>query len=96
MSPVRLLLEALPVALAFLAVFACGHRVITMPARRANDRLVYSGMLVCAALLIIAQSSWTYTLLHGGLMGTDASNIVWSLFNSATMAVFVLAARRMK
>lgn len=96
MSAARIILEALPVLLAFIAIFACGHRVITMPARRANDRLVYTGMLICAALLIIAQSSWTFTLLHGGLMGTDASNVVWSLFNSATMAVFVLAARRMK
>lgn len=96
MSPARLLLEALPVALAFFAVFACGYRVITMPARRSHDRLVYAGMMVCAALLIVAQSSWTYTLLKGDLLGTDTANVVWSLFNIATMSVFILAARRLK
>lgn len=96
MSTARLLLEAMPVLLAVLAIFACGHRVITMPARRAHDRLVFVGMLLCAALLIVAQSSWTYTMLQGNLLGTDAANVIWSLFNTGTMAVFVLAARRMK
>lgn len=96
MSAARLLFEALPVLLAVVAIFTCGHRVITMPARRAHDRLVYVGMLLCAALLIVAQSSWTYTLLNGGIMGTDAANVIWSLFNTTTMAVFVLAARRQK
>ena len=96
MSAARLILEALPVLLAFVAIFACGHRVITIPPRRTNDRLVFVGMLICAALLIVAQSSWTYTLLQGNLLGTDTANVVWTVFNTTTMGVFVLAARRLK
>lgn len=96
MSAARILLEAVPVLLAVVAIFTCGHRIITIPPRRANDRLVFVGMLLCAVLLIVAQSSWTYTLLQGDLLGTDTANIVWSLFNTITMAVFVLASRRLK
>lgn len=94
MSSIRLLYEALPVVLAMAAIFSCTHKAITT--RRAHDRNIYVGMIICAALLITAQSSWTYTMLHGLSEGTDFANILWSLFNSATMSVFIMASRRKK
>lgn len=94
MSTVRLLFEALPVLLAIAAIFSCGHKVVTT--RRVNDRNVYLGMIVCAALLITAQSSWTYTMLRGLSDGTDFANLLWTLFNAGTMSVFILASRRTK
>jgi hypothetical protein len=94
MSPVRIFFEALPIVLAVLAIFVCMTQALNT--RRSHDRLVYLLMVLCAALMVAAQSSWTYTMLKGDLLGTDASNILWSVFNSLTMATFVLAARRVK
>lgn len=94
MSALRLIFEALPVLMAVAAIFSCGHKAVTT--RRANDRNVYLGMIVCAALLITAQSSWTYSMLKGLSEGTDFANILWTAFNIATMAVFIVASRRSK
>lgn len=94
MSAVRIFFEAIPVVLAIAAIFSCGHKVVTT--RRANDRNVYLGMMICAALLITAQSSWTYSMLKGLSEGTDFANILWTAFNIATMAVFIVASRRSK
>lgn len=94
MSSIRLVFEAMPVLLAVIAIFSCGHKAVTT--RRSNDRNVYLGMIVCAALLITAQSSWTYTMLKGLSEGTDFANILWTLFNIGTMSVFLLASRRTK
>lgn len=80
--------------LAVLAIFSCGHRAVTT--RRAHDRNIYLGMVVCAALLITAQSSWTYTMLKGMTEATDISNILWTVFNAGVMSVFILATRRTK
>ena len=94
MSALRLIFEALPVLMAVAAIFSCGHKAVTT--RRAHDRNIYLGMMVCAALLITAQSSWTYTMLKGLSEGTDFANILWTAFNTATMGVFIIASRRSK
>ena len=94
MSAVRLIFEALPVLMAVAAIFSCGHKAVTT--RRVHDRNIYLGMMVCAALLITAQSSWTYTMLKGLSEGTDFANILWTAFNTATMGVFIIASRRSK
>lgn len=94
MSTIRLLFEALPVLLAVAAIFSCGHKAVTT--RRVHDRNIYLGMIVCAAILITAQSSWTYTLLKGLSEGTDFANLLWTAFNTGTMAVFIAASRRKK
>lgn len=94
MNTLRVLFEAIPVVFAVVAIFLCSNRVITT--RRAHDRYVFTGMIVCAALLICAQSSWTYTVLHGLTVGTDVADVLWTIFNTATMTVFILATRRDK
>lgn len=94
MSSIRLIFEALPVLLAVAAIFTCGNRAVTT--RRAHDRNIYIGMVICAALLITAQSSWTYTMLKGLSEGTDFANILWTVFNACVMVVFIAATRRTK
>lgn len=94
MSSIRLIFESIPVLLAVVAIFACGHKAITT--RREHDRNVYLGMIFCAALMITAQSSWTYTMLQGLSDGTDFANILWTVFNASAMGVFIYAARRIK
>lgn len=94
MSASRLLFEAVPVLLAVMAIFSCVERALTT--RRNHDRNVYLLMTVCSALMIGAQSSWTYTMLQGDLLGTDMANVLWSIFNGLTMASFIYASRRSK
>lgn len=94
MSAIRLIFEALPVVLAIVAIFACGHKAITT--RRTHDRNVYLGMIVCAALLITAQSSWTFTMLQGMTQGTMIADMIWTAFNACVMLVFILSTRRDK
>lgn len=92
MSALRLFFEALPVLLAVAAIFSCGHKVVTT--RRVSDRNIFLSMIVCSALLIAAQSSWTYTMLRGLSEGTDFANILWTCFNACTMLVFIASSRR--
>lgn len=94
MTAVRIIFEAIPVVLAVLAIFSCVDRALRT--RRMHDRNVYLLMTVCAALMIGAQSSWTYSLLKGDLFGTDMANVLWSLFNALTMASFIYSSRRSK
>lgn len=90
----RLILEVLPVLLAVIAIFACANRAIL--ARRAHERRVYLGMVICSVLMIVAQSSWTYTILKGMSEATDFANMLWSCFNAGVMAVFIASTRRTK
>lgn len=94
MTAARIFFEAIPVLLAVVAIFSCVERALTT--RRNHDRNVYILMTICAALMIGAQSSWTYTMLQGDLLGTDMSNLLWSLFNSLCMASFIYSSRRSK
>lgn len=84
----------MPVILAVLAIFSCVDRALRT--RRNHDRNVYLLMTICAALMIGAQSSWTYTMLKGDMLGTDMANVLWSIFNGLTMASFIYSSRRSK
>lgn len=94
MISIRLVFEMLPILLAIVAIFACGYKILTI--RRNHDRLKYILMILCSILLIIAQSSWTYTVLKGEIYGTDIANIVRTLFNSLVMLTFIFSAKRVK
>lgn len=94
MSAARIIFEAIPLLLAVIAIFSCVESALRT--RRAHDRTVFILMTICASLMIGAQSSWTYTMLQGNLLGTDMANVLWSLFNSATMFTFWMSSRRSK
>ena len=84
----RYVFELLPIALAIPAIVLCARKYHI--ARRNTDRIVSGLAVLCALLLILAQSSWwaSYTL-HGDLQGTWLANQVWTIFNCLTMAVFI-------
>lgn len=88
----RLLFESLPILLAAMAIVLCFHKALTT--RRMHDRVVCYAMIACSVVMIIAQSSWTYTVLKGGLEGTDINNVLWTIFNAGVMSVFIFSARR--
>jgi hypothetical protein len=81
--------ELLPVGLAVIAAVRCSTRY-SMRIRKV-DRLTLILAVLNSLLLIFAQTSWwsTYVLL-GSLQGTEFANVVWTVFNSLTMIVFIL------
>lgn len=92
MTAARIFFEVVPLVLAVYAIFTCANRALTT--RRAHDRNQFLLMIICAALMIGAQSSWTYTLLKGDILGTDVANVLWTVFNSLVMVTFSYAAWR--
>lgn len=94
MISIRLIFEMLPIFLAIPAIFMCGYKVLMM--RRNHDRTKYILMVVCSVLLVVAQSSWTFTVLKGLTDGTDIANLVWTLFNSLVMLTFIFSTKRIK
>lgn len=92
-TPVRLLFEILPIVLGFVAIFSCARRVMTE--KTSKKRLEFFGMFVCAGLLIVAQTSWTWSyLIQHSLLGTEFADVVWTSFNVGVMSVFILTSWR--
>lgn len=87
----RLLLEIVPILLAMVAMFMCGYRALVT-----NNKVVrnYCLMAVIAAILMLtAQVSWSWSMfIKNSLLGTDFSNIIWTVFNALTMLTFIYAA----
>jgi hypothetical protein len=80
--------EFAPIALAFVAAVLCGRKY--SQTRRQQERLVCALGVVCAVLLMFAQSSWWATYRMQGLgIGTDIANHVWTVFNVLTMSAFI-------
>ena len=80
--------EFLPIALALVAAVLCGLKY--RHTRRKQERLVCALAVVCAVLMMFAQSSWWATYRIYGLgIGTDLANHVWTIFNILTMTSFI-------
>ena len=51
--------------------------------------------VIASLMLIVAQTSWWASyVLQGDLDGTGFANVLWAIFNSLTMAIFILMAYR--
>lgn len=88
----RWIFDLIPVV---LAIMCFGMSVTAARAqRRYTDRLFFNLSAISAGLLILAQSSWWWSVVVGDSSGTDAANITWTLFNSTTMAAFIVMAWR--
>lgn len=86
------LFELLPVALALAAAVTCS--VSYKSAKERRTRLVLGLGIVCAALLILAQTSWWGSfVLTGKLEGTVWANWLWTVFNCTVMVAFICYAR---
>lgn len=84
--------QILPIALAFISVFACASRFAKD--RRRHDRFAMILAIVCSLLLIIAQTSWWVSYaIQGNLLGTEFSNVVWTIFNSLIMICLIILAQ---
>lgn len=84
--------ELLPVALAIAAAISCGTAYKSASGQK--SKLVLGLGIVCAVLLICAQSSWwgSFVLL-GTLEGTVWANYIWTVFNSLVMLAFIAYSR---
>ncbi len=83
--------ELVPVGLALVAAVLCSMRAREAKTRQYRLSLMLG--VVCAVLLIVAQTSWWGTyIVQGHLEGTWLANIIWTVFNSLVMVAFILLA----
>lgn len=86
----RHLFELSPILLALIASVVCSLRY--QRDRRKHDRAAMILATVACVTLLIAQSSWWASTAAGNLVGTDFSNILWTIFNNLVMLTFILIA----
>jgi hypothetical protein len=81
--------EFAPVVIAFAAAILCALKYGNT--RRKQEKVVCALGVICAVLLMFAQTSWWATYRLEGLgYGTDLANHVWTIFNILTMTAFVI------
>lgn len=86
----RHIFELSPIILALIASFVCSLRY--QRDRRKHDRVAMILATLACVTLLVAQSSWWATTLAGNLVGTEFSNMLWTLFNNLVMLTFILIA----
>lgn len=85
----RTFFELLPVALAIVAIILSG--VMYNRARRKADKVRNILSIICAVLLIIAQTSWyTTAVVMNKLEDTWIANVIWTVFNILTMLTIIV------
>lgn len=88
---IRIFFEAIPILMALIAILACGKRAILTSNR--NVRLSSALAVFCAALMIAAQVSWSWSMfIQNSLLGTELANVMWTVFNTLVMCKFIYAA----
>ncbi len=84
-----LLFESIPMVLAlFAVVFAARRGLLTRD--RHVKRIACMGMM-CAMLMLVAQTSWAWSVFAGNRMGEDYANVLWTLFNTLAMVTIIYA-----
>ncbi len=84
-----LLFESIPMVLAlFAVVFAARRGLLTKDPH--IKRIACMGVM-CATLMLVAQSSWAWSVWMGNLRGEAFANYVWTLFNTLAMATIIYA-----
>lgn len=87
----KLVWEVLPISLAFAVIFYCGFRALVTNNKNVLRDSAMS--MIAAAIMMAAQVSWTWTVfIKNDLLGTEAANILWTLFNSIVMLKFLYTA----
>lgn len=90
---IEYILQALPVVLAVIAAVKCAIHYTSI--RRAQDRRVVGLAIISSLLLVIAQTSWfVSSVIQHDLEGTWFAAWIWNIFNTLTMAIFILLASR--
>lgn len=84
--------ELIPVALAIVAAILCARRFGFE--RRRNTKVFMGLAVVCAVLLVIAQSSWWASYVVQGVgEGTAFADAIWTVFNTLVMISFIVTAK---
>jgi hypothetical protein len=90
MSAIRLIYEMLPIFLAII-VLGAAWRAIDV-GERTNDHLFFVLAAFNAFLLILAQTSWMWSVMVGERFGTVFADLVWSGFNTLVMVTYLMPA----
>ncbi len=86
----RLVFESLPILAAMFAIVFAGRRALIT--KDTPTRITSILGIICAAIMIAAQTSWAWTLSKDGLLGTDFANMLWTVFNLLVMLTIIYAA----
>ena len=89
----RAILELSPIVVAAIAILVAGKN---FRYKHSNGEGIVSVLsIVCAFLLIFAQSSWyVLAVVMQSLEDTLMSNIVWTIFNILTMVLLIVVNRK--
>lgn len=88
----RLLFEALPIFLAMFALILSFRRALMTDKGQVRVACLLGAL--CSVLLLIAQTSWAWSVSQGDLTGTDLANCVWTIYNSVVMAAICYTTAR--
>lgn len=84
----RAIMELTPIAIAILAILTASRNF-------KHEKTVAMLSMVCAFLLIVAQSSWyVLVVILGKLEQSDFSNLIWTVFNCLVMSLVILVNKK--
>lgn len=87
----RHVINGIPLFLALVALLSCSHRLLVE--RRSQRKILLALGIGGASLMLVAQSSWWYTVFSGLTEGEVWANMVWTVFNGLAMVVFIMMSR---
>lgn len=88
---IELIFDLIPVALAIVTIILMSRRYSEL--RRQKDRVVFFFAIISCTVMLVAQLSWWSTnYLKAELFDFTFANILWTLFNSLVMIIFIILA----
>lgn len=93
MSIVEIIVDLLPVFLAVVAIITLSKSYNQF--RRTIDRFITILASIAASIMLVAQLSWWSShIFEQRLVDLSFANYLWTVFNTLTMIVFILFARK--
>lgn len=90
----RTLFESIPILLAVLSMFYSIRAALLT--EKNKDRYIFLTTALSALLLILAQSSWAWSVSHQYPIGQLWADNIWTIFNTLVMCVHISLAIRSK
>lgn len=93
MSVIEIIVDLLPVFLAVIAIISLAKSYNHY--RRTIDRFIAILASISASVMLVAQLSWWSShIFEGRIVDLLFANYLWTVFNTLTMIVFILFARK--
>ena len=90
MTIVRLVFEFVPVFLSIVTAIYCFASA--REGMRLSDNLFFSIATINAVILMLAQTSWMWSISVGEQFATTFADLLWTVFNTSVMLSYLLPA----